>query len=515
MPFSRRPSASIATISMLIAISVLVVISIGEGFKFMDGGKDVSTMNKRWVRLGWRSDDGVEAREAKSPSPIGAVMGVVKDIAGPVAASPKVNDVEAAMAEVQSMVGPVPTADVDQLVQAGSAAVGSLLAATTGVSNIGVLADSLATSMAASSQGGKASGGESSGVVETKGAETTALPANPVYQGENMPISKPNVSAMASGGGNGTMTNSTRPQNTTSMVYPSKNMTILSSNMTMPATKPANISTALPSNTSTTLAPSSHNQTTATIPPMSLPSLNVSSPALNSSSALPQTRMPPTPQNTTNPSNSTIPRPQTLNATCPAPAKCPIPVTETCTETETWHSTVYSDTVTLFSFMDVLTVTCTVTVSGCDAKSSAVSSMGLSNLTGYGQLENGNANALPKYSVASSSSAQLKPGSTPGSSLPSITGKTASSTTSLSAPPELFGDIIVCGDGRMVSAKADCGDGGGEDVRLEIPRGKIGVVGAAVGVGGERKGQGGKEGGGKAKGLDGKGFFEVVKRREG
>jgi uncharacterized membrane protein len=54
MPFSRRPSASIATIAVLIAISVLVVISIGEGFKFMDGGKDVNTMNKRWIHLSWR-----------------------------------------------------------------------------------------------------------------------------------------------------------------------------------------------------------------------------------------------------------------------------------------------------------------------------------------------------------------------------------------------------------------------------------------------------------------------------
>lgn len=41
---------------------------------------------------------------------------------------------------------------------------------------------------------------------------------------------------------------------------------------------------------------------------------------------------------------------------------CPGPATVTCTVTETWHSTHYESTVTLFSFASIMTVTCTETV---------------------------------------------------------------------------------------------------------------------------------------------------------
>lgn len=41
---------------------------------------------------------------------------------------------------------------------------------------------------------------------------------------------------------------------------------------------------------------------------------------------------------------------------------CPPPVTSTCTVTETWHSTHYEATATLFSFIAAYTVTCTETV---------------------------------------------------------------------------------------------------------------------------------------------------------
>jgi hypothetical protein len=56
MHLPRHASAQIVSIAALIAISVLVVISAGEGFKFIDG-KDVNTMNKRdvgaWIHLPW------------------------------------------------------------------------------------------------------------------------------------------------------------------------------------------------------------------------------------------------------------------------------------------------------------------------------------------------------------------------------------------------------------------------------------------------------------------------------
>jgi hypothetical protein len=58
----------------------------------------------------------------------------------------------------------------------------------------------------------------------------------------------------------------------------------------------------------------------------------------------------------------------TTGAPCPSMATttispcCPDPSTVTCTVTETWHSTHYESTQTLYSFMSLYTVTCTETV---------------------------------------------------------------------------------------------------------------------------------------------------------
>ncbi|CZR56182.1 uncharacterized protein PAC_06070 [Phialocephala subalpina] len=52
-------------------------------------------------------------------------------------------------------------------------------------------------------------------------------------------------------------------------------------------------------------------------------------------------------------------------STMPTCTSCPAPVTSTCTVTETWHSTHYDSTATLFSFVAAFTVTCTETVSVC------------------------------------------------------------------------------------------------------------------------------------------------------
>jgi len=41
---------------------------------------------------------------------------------------------------------------------------------------------------------------------------------------------------------------------------------------------------------------------------------------------------------------------------------CPAPITETCTVTETWHSTHYAETATLYSFIANYTFTCTETI---------------------------------------------------------------------------------------------------------------------------------------------------------
>ncbi|KAL2060580.1 hypothetical protein VTL71DRAFT_9221 [Oculimacula yallundae] len=56
-------------------------------------------------------------------------------------------------------------------------------------------------------------------------------------------------------------------------------------------------------------------------------------------------------------------------ASSPTCTACPAPRTETCTVTETWHSTHYESTATLFSFVAAFTYTCTETVSFCPKSS--------------------------------------------------------------------------------------------------------------------------------------------------
>ena len=50
------------------------------------------------------------------------------------------------------------------------------------------------------------------------------------------------------------------------------------------------------------------------------------------------------------------------HSTTAPPTPCPTPITETCTVTETWHSTHYAETATFYSFIANLTVTCTETI---------------------------------------------------------------------------------------------------------------------------------------------------------
>lgn len=58
-------------------------------------------------------------------------------------------------------------------------------------------------------------------------------------------------------------------------------------------------------------------------------------------------------------STSVLPMAPSGGPTC---TSCPLPFTETCTVTETWHSTHYAETATYFSFIAAFTVTCTETV---------------------------------------------------------------------------------------------------------------------------------------------------------
>jgi hypothetical protein len=208
-----------------------------------------------------------------------------------------------AMDAVENMVAAIPTEGVDQLVQAGNANAGSLLAATTGVSNIAVLVNALSTTLGSGIVGALsvAATGIASliGSGEMSGASVTPLPS--LSPGEVIPA----MPSFSSGGN----TSAAAPSSLAIMPY-------------------------------------------MNFPPQNMSSSNSSCASSVASSTM-KPLMPPMLRNMSNP------RP--MNSSCPSSA-CPAPVTETCTTTETWHSTHYSDTITLYSFVDVLTVTCTVTI---------------------------------------------------------------------------------------------------------------------------------------------------------
>lgn len=93
-----------------------------------------------------------------------------------------------------------------------------------------------------------------------------------------------------------------------------------------------------------------------------VPAGNNTVPARPSATTKPHSMILPMMHNST---NSTAPRPMNTTSYSTLPSlttSCPAPVTETCTMTETWHSTHYAETATLFSFMSIVTVTCTETV---------------------------------------------------------------------------------------------------------------------------------------------------------
>jgi hypothetical protein len=284
------------------------------------------------------------------------------------------------MTDVENMVGLVPTEDVGGLVSAGGEVIGmaGLLESTTGVSNIGVLADLMSTASAVtgtSPVSGFTTGTDGMAFTETGvPAVTTTVQDDSLYTDGTMAMPTPSSVSTGMGNWNGSMTSSWRMQNSSSPTPPSSNNS-----------RPANVSTS--TKQSTGLPPPS----TALFAMSVIPSKGANNSTALSAST-PQSTLKPgpyaMPQNGTNsiPQNGTHPIPQngTVNGTSPRPAystnlmnpglassTCPAPVTETfteiqtetetCTTTETWHSTVYSDTVTLYSFMDVMTVTCTVT----------------------------------------------------------------------------------------------------------------------------------------------------------
>ncbi|KAI9052078.1 hypothetical protein LZ554_004331 [Drepanopeziza brunnea f. sp. 'monogermtubi'] len=115
-----------------------------------------------------------------------------------------------------------------------------------------------------------------------------------------------------------------------------------------------------------TSAPSLSNASSARTTP-SLPFNVSSSPSLSYASGARTT--PSLPFNITSaPSLSNAASSTAATSSCPSASSCtvcPPPTTETCTVTETWHSTHYEETATLFSFVAAVTATSIETVSVC------------------------------------------------------------------------------------------------------------------------------------------------------
>ncbi|KAE9366763.1 hypothetical protein N431DRAFT_487265 [Stipitochalara longipes BDJ] len=95
-----------------------------------------------------------------------------------------------------------------------------------------------------------------------------------------------------------------------------------------------------------------------------LSSTSLTSSAMSSNSSL--LPFPPNTTITATPCPSSAFAPATIGlSSAPSAPFCPTTITETCTVTETWHSTHYAETATFYSFVANSTATYTETASGC------------------------------------------------------------------------------------------------------------------------------------------------------
>ncbi|CZT05812.1 uncharacterized protein RCO7_03951 [Rhynchosporium graminicola] len=277
MPSSRRILTPLAAIAVLIFLSVLAVVSLGEGFKKFGNDKDGVNLKKRdtiTFSMPWNP----------APNPAKAI-------------SPASADILNAVAKVAA----------------------ALLG---GGSDIAVLAQSAVDGLSSTIL----LGGTASGIQNANSAvdQATGVVAGIVSAATGI------VGSLIAGTGSGAA-------NITSAVGGSITSSV-GGHMT--ASARGNL-TSMASNMTSTRA------------------LNVSS--STSSMAMDITSAPVL--------NMTTSTSATICASSPTCTACPAAKTETCTVTETWHSTHYESTATLFSFIAAFTYTCTETISVCPKSS--------------------------------------------------------------------------------------------------------------------------------------------------
>ncbi|CAG8981265.1 hypothetical protein HYALB_00003863 [Hymenoscyphus albidus] len=488
MHFSRRFGSPVAAVAVLIGIAVLVVITVGEGLKVFVGKQGHADLNKRddsipW--FSWSSDNSLQQRDTSSAF-LAERMGAISDVAGTLfdggvtqaknvvgggkkAASPQIKEdvspsVEGNIASsaVAGVDNAVKTAsqEVDQIVNAATGIAGSILASASGVSNLAPLAEVLATST-----GNVAASRPSISLANYLEA---APPPAPTSNGTPKP-SVVNTTPMAPLAGNGNSTSPSSVKNMTSIPnLMSNNNASVPSGVAMPSNKPSlqNITSPAMNNTSGDLKGNSSALSGTAMPTNNIrppPPQNMTKPQNITSESPLKPSMLPLSQNTTapRPANTSCPAPMmmTMTMTTTMQPECPAPVTETCTVTETWHSTIYAGTVTLFSFMDVFTVTCTTTVSDC----SDTPSMPTPHASPHNSTNSTNSHSVGHVPVYYSfaPSAKILPAGALQTVMASSTVKhTSGSVASAAKATGTSGSgKVTCSDGTIVSDVKDCLDG--------------------------------------------------------
>lgn len=446
MHFTRRISATIAAITVLISISVLAVISIGEGFKVLIERRDdidLARMDGTVASLSMRR------RQSTPASVIDSFVGAISSVAGMLAGvgslpsdvvhdmgeslpSPPTGTINLGMAnfggagisssavahDVMGVLGET-SPPIGSVVEVATSVVGGILATASEASNVGVLGNSVGSLLSSSSSS-----------AASPLSSISSLPAMTSSGFGNNPSS-----ASSSGGGVTSIPQMSSRSGSGSMIRSSSSAVrnILSSATNATAVDP-------------TVPP--HNSTTLAKPIVTTNPLNTTLPMMQ------------------NGTNSTAPRPMntTLCTTLPLlTTSCPVPVTETCTVTETWHSTHYAETATLFSFMSIVTVTCTETIKAYPTDSPLVEleSEGRTVICDDGSFVKSE-EECQSNSGSGSAARTSRASSTPkASSIPSFTVSLPSK--SMIIPPVLSGtsglETIMCKDGSLVAATMDCLNG--------------------------------------------------------
>ncbi|KUJ23783.1 uncharacterized protein LY89DRAFT_776028 [Mollisia scopiformis] len=297
MQFLRRFGTPLVTISLLIGLSVLTVVSVGEGLKLFVVRRDEFKLRRRdgstiTLNMPWNPPKIKTDVKAINPA-VGGMLNAVEAVASALLGdgTDMAANAQAQASIVTATIIPIAQSVASTALGGGTAQVPAAVADVTSAIN------------------------QATGVV---GGIVSA--ANSI------------VASMVAG------------------AVSASNIGILSTSVPLSATKSASGGLSSPFSTNSSqhgLCSTCNSSPSSTALPLNI----TSAPLLSSMTS--QSVLPMAPSCTSMPSCTS----------------CPAAYTETCTVTETWHSTHYAETATLYSFVAAFTVTCTETVSVCPSLS--------------------------------------------------------------------------------------------------------------------------------------------------